>query len=318
MILKLKCVGYLLNEEFEAADNCANILEYKVLELELPFESVFGLVPNRELQTSGELSARGKLRRGFYFIRRDTAVLRNIATSAAHPRADYKTGHIMASFFDFGTRSFAVIGVHRCFSNDESPCDGTTTMCGASGKFRTSDSAHNDNSFFQFFNEAVFDQFRLTKTKTISSEEQLFVHLQQHGMSPKSSADHFVSNGVVSGTSSSGYQPRFEGGVANDLADFLSQELPAYADENGLDAAQQYNAHSCNNDAHAGQVSLCASTNTLGRFVSAGYSMFKLPCMIFLLYGMSHTFIQIHQPRPRCARPSGQEFEIKFRKLIRL
>ena len=46
---------------------------------------------------------------------------------------------------------------------------------------------------------------------------QLFVHLQQHGMSTKSAADQYVSNGVVSGTSGSGYQPRFPGGLANDL-----------------------------------------------------------------------------------------------------
>ena len=77
-------------------------------------------------------SAKGKVRRGFFFMRPDSAVIRNIATSAPHPLNDQKSAHIMAKLFDEGTRTFSVTGAHRCFSNDErnpEACNGDTTAC---------------------------------------------------------------------------------------------------------------------------------------------------------------------------------------------
>merc|ERR1711990_1235576 len=41
-----------------------------------------------------------------------------------------------------------------------------------------------------------------------------------------------------------------------------------YKIENGVDSTQSYLALSCNNADHADDVSLCASTNTLGRFIN--------------------------------------------------
>jgi len=76
-------------------------------------------------------------------------------------------------------------------------------------------------------------------------------------------ADHYISNG---GTD-------IFDGLANKLAVFFTAELAAKATENeiGSDPDQKYEgpkrAHSCHNQDHVGQVFLCASTNTLGRYV---------------------------------------------------
>ena len=217
-------------------------------------------MPNRPLGTPGTSEQFGSVRRGYYFIRPDDEVRRNIATSSSHPLFDGKTGHIVASLFDHGTRSFAVTGTHRCFSNTYSACSGTTFVCGQSEKNRETDSAHVSNSFFQFFNEEVFIRWQDTVTATSRDAAQAFVHLQQHGMESRSTTDSFVSNGVVADN-----MPKFSGGLANTLAEFLSDEMTAYGAEHGFDNSQQYTGFSCNSDEHAGQVSLCGSTNTLGR-----------------------------------------------------
>jgi len=87
------------------------------------------------------------------------------------------------------------------------------------------------------------------------------VHLQQHGMADRDTTDSFVSNAVVSNN-----LPKFNGGLGNNFAEFLSSEMMEFGQNNGFEQDQEYTAFSCNSHEHSGKVSLCASTNTLGRY----------------------------------------------------
>ena len=69
-------------------------------------------------------------------------------------------------------------------------------------------------------------RWRETRTPTIRNSGQLFVHLQQHGMGSKSSTDAMISNGVVANN-----EPKFDGGLANEFAVYLSERMALYANE---------------------------------------------------------------------------------------
>ena len=55
-------------------------------------------------------------------------------------------------------------------------------MCGESEGYRQSDAAHENDSFFQVFNELVFFARRDETTLLADGSEHEYIHLQQHGM----------------------------------------------------------------------------------------------------------------------------------------
>ena len=162
--------------------------------------------------------------------------------AASHTLYDGKVGHIIASLFDHGTVSVAFPGTHRCFSTTLSTCSGTTTACGnGSEKFRITDVAHDNNSYFQIFNEMLFLKRRSQRTELITGSNQAFIHFQQHGMGSRTQADAFVSN-ACSTSASNGYLPKFEGGSANELADFMTEQMEEYKSQHGYDPTYSYKA----------------------------------------------------------------------------
>ena len=60
-------------------------------------------------------------------------------------------------------------------------------------------------------------------------------------MGSRTQADAFVSN-ACSTSASNGYLPKFDGGSANELADFLTQQMEEYKNENGHDSSYTYKA----------------------------------------------------------------------------
>lgn len=60
-------------------------------------------------------------------------------------------------------------------------------------------------------------------------------------MGSRDQADAFVSN-ACSTSASNGYLPKFDGGSANELADFLTQQMEEYKDQNGYDPSYSYKA----------------------------------------------------------------------------
>ena len=104
-----------------------------------------------------------------------------------HPVYDTYTG--AQGFYIFknvGARAFFLTGAHRCNSNTESNCDGTTTVCtGSTTGFMISDQAHSDESFFQ------------RGTETLAGLISNLVVIQIHGFSKQvSDPDVILSNGT--------------------------------------------------------------------------------------------------------------------------
>ena len=87
----------------------------------------------------------------------------------------------------------------------------------------------------------VFLKRRSQKTELITGSNQEFIHFQQHGMGSRDQADAFISN-ACSTSASNGYLPKFEGGSANELADFLTQEMEEYKNQHGYDPSYAYKA----------------------------------------------------------------------------
>ena len=87
----------------------------------------------------------------------------------------------------------------------------------------------------------VFLKRRSQKTELITGSNQEFIHFQQHGMGSRDQADAFVSN-ACSTSASNGYLPKFDGGSANELADFLTQQMEEYKDQHGYDPSYSYQA----------------------------------------------------------------------------
>ncbi|CBY08295.1 unnamed protein product [Oikopleura dioica] len=265
------CSGFFLREQWRTADLCLSPLNYEVMELDLANETIYGMVPARDfgqIESENDIGF-GQLRRGYFFLRPNANVRRNLATSASHPLFDGKVGHMMASLFDHGTRTFSVTGAHRCFSDQFSDCSGKTSVCGQSEPFRMSDASHVAESFFQYYNEEVHEMWRDTKTR-ILDEEHDFIHLQQHGMARRENSDGFISNAVVT-SASAGYLPKFDGGSANKMAKFMTEKVKEHGEKEGFDPMYSYIIRSCNSKGTAkdeNYAALCAGTNTLGRFIN--------------------------------------------------
>ena len=238
---------------------CLNALEYRVIEVSLAEtdELVYGVVPRRPLQTDETTDQIGNSRAGYFFIRPATQITRNIATSSSHLLFDGKTGHIVASLFDKGTASVSFPGTHRCFSSTYTACSGRTSVCGESEGYRISDAAHDNGSFFHVFNELVFMQKRHEVSQLADGSEHGFIHLQQHGMKNRPLSDAFISNGCSS-AASDGNLPKFVGGSANKLADFLTDTFLTHQINNPTDEEVNYKAMSCNKAEDAEHVKVCS------------------------------------------------------------
>ena len=118
-----------------------------------------------------------RLRRGYFFVRENMNVRRNLATSASHPLFDGKVGHMMASLFDHGTRTFSVTGTHRCFSDQFSDCSGKTSVCGQSEPFRMSDASHVGTDFYAFLSKILLKRKR--KDRSCAPQLAISAHRQQ-------------------------------------------------------------------------------------------------------------------------------------------
>ena len=241
---------------------CLNALEYRVIEVLLSEtdELVYGVVPRRPFQTDEGPKQIGASRGGYFFIRPASRITRNVATSSSHLLFDGKTGHIVASLFDQGTASVAFPGTHRCFSSKYTACSGRTSVCGESEAYRISDAAHENGSLFQVFNELVFMQKRHEVSTLADGSEHGFIHLQQHGMKNRPLSDAFISNGCSS-SASDGNMPKFVGGSANKLADFLTSTFLEHKTNNpiGDDEEVNYKAMSCNKAEDAEHVKVCTA-----------------------------------------------------------
>ncbi len=165
-----------------------------------------------------------------------------------HPSAAALVVQTPHSFYDLNTMAEGVVvfetvgarallssGTHRCGSDTEAGCSGSTSSCSAgSAPYRISDMAHTEESMFQAMHEALADG--LPGTSSISL----------HGFTQSGAS---VSDGTTQATSPTS--------LSAQLTDALTAALPAE------------NITSCNDYGAANHdVRLCGTTNAQGRYLN--------------------------------------------------
>jgi len=82
-----------------------------------------------------------------------------------------------------GARLFMMNGTHRCSNSAYTPCDGTTSVCGSSSRYRVSDMAHLTESAFQVMHEAYTVKYPVGYAFSV------------HGTTASNCSDIFLSSG---------------------------------------------------------------------------------------------------------------------------
>lgn len=229
-------VEAFLAEDWSGADDLADAVGYEVVELHDTGDSgeiVYLLRPEAD-------NADG---RGFFLVRPQDRIQRRLVLQAPHPRADRETATLGAEIFRAGrARAFSFAGAHRCTNIGEaSPCAGDSDACEGATTYRISDMAHNDDTFFEVYNEETANEAANTVT------------LQLHGHGD-SSPEFSASDGATRDVAGADYLP-------NRLAGQL--ELLMIADEGTPLPAP---GNSCND---ASDINFkCGTNNVQGRFIN--------------------------------------------------
>jgi len=129
----------------------------------------------------------------------------NVFIQAPHPLFDTKSGQqAIYAYKNIGARLFIVSGTHRCNHSDTSVCNGTTAVCGTSGRFQVSDQPHNVNNTF----------FRSTYIANNAISNLVVVQL--HGFGKDSlDPDVILGNGTDRSPSSTDYLLNFKTNLYN-------------------------------------------------------------------------------------------------------
>src|SRR5690349_13350004 len=152
-------VEQLLAENWSLADDLADAVDYEVVELHDTGD-------NGEIVYLLRPEAGNADGRGFFFVRPANRVQRHLVLQAPHPRADRETATLGAEIFRAGrARAFSFAGAHRCTNLGEaSPCASNSDACEGATTHRVSDMAHNDDTFFEVYNEETANEQAATVT----------------------------------------------------------------------------------------------------------------------------------------------------------
>ena len=120
---------------------------------------------------------------GILFLNPDACI--DVILQCPHPRFDSNTGLQGAYIFThLDAKGLMISGTHRCNSIAPTDCDGTTSVCGSSSAYRISDIAHNTESLFQTYTEAL-------------AEDSATYFIQLHGFAKNSGDPNLIiSNGT--------------------------------------------------------------------------------------------------------------------------
>jgi hypothetical protein len=200
-------------------------------------ETIYALVP-LATNTAG---------RGYFFIRPQSQVRRNLIIEAPHPVNDQDSALVASRLFQqSGARAFFFAGTHRCANlNDHTTCSGTSTVCGDGDlPYRRSDMAHYHVTFFQAFHEAF------------ANEDVDTLSLQIHGFGSGLPTREFsVSDGTHHDRPTTYLTNRIAARLEQQMAEAVAPADPARP------------GNSCN---RLGQLDeLCATENVQGRFLNA-------------------------------------------------
>ena len=80
----MKCVDDFTNYRWTAADLCLSEIHYRVISVSLLGQSesgIYGMVPLRDFGSDESSLEIGHSRHGYFFIRTDSHITRNLATS---------------------------------------------------------------------------------------------------------------------------------------------------------------------------------------------------------------------------------------------
>ncbi|HSK77524.1 MAG TPA: SdrD B-like domain-containing protein [Thermoanaerobaculia bacterium] len=229
-------VQEFLAESWSDADDLADAVGYEVVELHDTGDSgeiVYVLRPEAG-NTDG---------RGFFLVRPENRIQRRLVLQAPHPRADRETATLGVEIFRAGrARAFSFAGAHRCTNIGEaSPCAGNSDACDGATSYRISDMAHNDDTFFEVYNEETANEAANTVT------------LQLHGHGD-SSPELSASDGSTRNVADADYLPNR---LAQQIEDrmILLQGTPLPAPGNSCNDANDINFK-------------CGTNNVQGRFIN--------------------------------------------------
>lgn len=183
---------------------------------------------------------------GTYFL--DPAPWRELSIEVPHPVADRFTEvQGIDAFLQLRVRSLLLAGTHRCASNLDSPCSGTTTACDLQGPptpYRVSDPAHgarNDDptitNAFHVVHQAILQLIPPT------------VFLQLHG----NSVSRCVDTNVLLGNTGNDYQVAAGGNILR-----LKASLDAVS--SGMEV--------CDHRPGPGECDRCGTNNLQGRWTN--------------------------------------------------
>ena len=109
---------------------------------------------------------------------------RELAIEVPHPRYEINTPSEGADIFRrTGARLLTMTGTHRCSNEAQSPCDGSSSVCG-DGTYHVSDQAHFVDAPFQVAHEVFTDNYPVG------------YGINLHGTSRSECNDIFLTNGV--------------------------------------------------------------------------------------------------------------------------
>jgi hypothetical protein len=225
----------LMNQDLDAVRAAAGDINFKLVRF------IDSGASNNELYCLEELVLRGQ---GFYCMDPDSLNPHHV--SVPHPLFDSHTNvESVTVFRATGARFLSLSSTHRCSNAASSSCSGTTSACGVSGAYKTSDVAHNVDSFFHHFGVIVHDRSLATYT------------MQLHGCGSAACPSNDDNADIVA---------RLSAGTTSDLpATELVNALNAELNQE-LAPLQLGSSLSCSEPVSDKQ--LCATTNTLGRYIN--------------------------------------------------
>tara|TARA_Y100001001_G_scaffold148421_1_gene157369 strand:- start:453 stop:1862 length:1410 start_codon:yes stop_codon:yes gene_type:complete len=248
-------VGHMLNDQISEAVAKSAELNYQVTEF-----TDTTLSPNQVFYILAEYESAKTNYWGIYVFSA-APESEDLILMAPHIKYDTNTGYEAAySFRNNVAKALLLSSAHRCNSDTETECSGTTSACGSSGAYRISDLAHNTGSAFQ----------RTTEVIATSLPSTVFVQLHGFGKGDND-PDVIMSNGT---------DQTPENDYASLIRDALLEE----------DASLTFKIAHIDTD----WTRLRGFTNTQGRFINSSPD----PCGTSATE-TSGRFIHIEQARPK-------------------
>ena len=225
----------LINRNIEAVAADAGSLNFELIEFT---DTGAG---NNRLYCLREIVTRGQ---GFYCVDHDATTSHHI--SVPHPLYDRDTNTESVTVMrNTGARYLSIATSHRCANSAESSCSGTTTACGVSGPYKTSDAAHNVNAYFYHFGTNVHDQSATTHT------------VQLHGCGSSTCPSNYDNADIVARLSAGTTMDLASTELVNRLSAALNAEIEPYSLGVALSCSEP-----------GADKRLCGTTNPLGRYIN--------------------------------------------------